>query len=123
MHILLIDDEPAVRDLVQTMLAGHTVVAVGSGRAGLDLLDKSDFDVVLTDIIMPEMEGIEIIMAIRKRLPKIRLVAMSGGGRTGNIDFLSAASKLGADAILRKPFTIGALKKAIGEGEPPARTS
>ena len=125
MRVLVIDDEPGVCKLVETMLtaSGHSVVIAENGRAGLELLGKSDFDVVLTDIIMPEVEGIEIIMTIRERFPAVRIVAMSGGGRTGNIDFLAAAGKLGASATLRKPFTISALHKAISESLTAGKTT
>ena len=89
------------------------MVTAENGQAGFELLGKSDFDVVLTDIIMPDVDGIEVIMTMRKRFPDLRIVAMSGGGRTRNIDFLAAAEKLGASATLKKPFTISALRKAI----------
>jgi DNA-binding NtrC family response regulator len=115
MRVLLIDDEPAVRKIVQKMLkrAGHEVVEAENGRVGMAQLETAAFDVIVTDIIMPEMEGIETLMNVRERFPNIAIVAMSGGGRTGNINFLEVAPKMGAAAILQKPFTYNALVEAI----------
>ena|SRR6185369_9144388 len=125
MRILLIDDEPMVCELVETMLsaAGHAVVVAANGRIGLEQLETSDIDLVLTDIIMPEVEGIEMVMTIRKRFPHKTIIAMSGGGRAGDMDFLAAARELGASAILRKPFTIKALNDAISEALAAKRSS
>ena len=117
MRVLLIDDEPMVRKIVRKMLerAGHEVVDVENGRAGLDRLERAPFDLIVTDIIMPDVEGIEVLMTVRERHPSIAAVAMSGGGRMGNVDFLEVARKLGAAATLEKPFTQDALLKAIDQ--------
>lgn len=115
MRVLLIDDEQMVRKIVRKMLerSGHEVTEAENGRLGLDQLKTGTFDLVITDIIMPEMEGVETLMTVREQYPSVKVIAMSGGGRTGNIDFLSAAEKLGASAILHKPFTLGSLTTAI----------
>ena len=115
MRVLLIDDEPMVRKIVRKMLerAGHDVVDVENGRAGFEQLERAAFDLIVTDIIMPEVEGIEVLTTVRQRHPSITVITMSGGGRTGNIDFLDVAKKLGAAATLQKPFTYGALLEAI----------
>ena len=115
MRILLIDDEQMVRKIVRKMLerSGHEVTEAENGRLGLEQLKTGTFDLVITDIIMPEMEGVETLMMVRELYPNIKVIAMSGGGRTGNIDFLSTAEKLGASAILHKPFTLAALTGAI----------
>lgn len=117
MRVLLIDDEPMVRKIVRKMLerASHEVVDVENGRAGLDQLERAPFDLIVTDIIMPDVEGIEVLMTVRERHPSIAVVAMSGGGRMGNVDFLEVARKLGAAATLEKPFTQDALLKAIDQ--------
>jgi DNA-binding NtrC family response regulator len=111
----LIDDEQMVRKIVRKMLerSGHDVTEAENGRLGLDQLKTGTFDLVITDIIMPEMEGVETLMSVREQYPSIKVIAMSGGGRTGNIDFLGAAEKLGAGATLHKPFTLGSLAAAI----------
>jgi two-component system chemotaxis response regulator CheY len=117
MRVLLIDDELMVRKIVRKMLerAGHEVVDVENGRMGLDRLERAPFDLIVTDIIMPDVEGIEVLMTVRERHPSIAVVAMSGGGRMGNVDFLEVARKLGAAATLEKPFTQDALLKAIDQ--------
>lgn len=115
MRVLLIDDEQMVRKIVRKMLerSGHEVTEAENGRLGLEQLKTDRFDLVITDIIMPEMEGVETLMTVREQYPDVKVIAMSGGGRTGNIDFLGAAEKLGASAILHKPFTLGSLTAAI----------
>jgi DNA-binding NtrC family response regulator len=115
MRVLLIDDEQMVRKIVRKMLerSGNEVTEAENGRLGLEQLKTGTFDLVITDIIMPEMEGVETLMTVREQYPNVKVIAMSGGGRTGNIDFLSAAEKLGASAILHKPFTLGSLTTAI----------
>ena len=115
MRVLLIDDEQMVRKIVRKMLerSSHDVTEAENGRLGLEQLKTAAFDLVITDIIMPEMEGVETLMTVRERYPNVKVIAMSGGGRTGNIDFLSAAEKLGASAILHKPFTLGSLTAAL----------
>jgi DNA-binding NtrC family response regulator len=115
MRILLIDDEHMVRKIVRKMLerSGHEVTEAENGRVGLGQLKAGTFDLVITDIIMPEMEGVETLMMVRSQYPGIKVIAMSGGGRTGNTDFLSTAEKLGASAILHKPFTLAALTGAL----------
>jgi DNA-binding NtrC family response regulator len=115
MRVLLIDDEQMVRKIVCKMLkrSGHEVTEAENGRLGLDQPKAGTFDLVITDIIMPEMEGVETLMTVLEQYPNVKVVAMSGGGRTGNIDFLSAAEKLGASATLHKPFTLAALTAAI----------
>jgi CheY-like chemotaxis protein len=114
--ILVIDDEAAIRQLVRHILehAGHTVIEAPNGRAGIQLLRDNRIDLVITDIIMPEMEGIEMIMAIRRDFPATRVLAMSGGGSVkGSSVYLDAASKLGADAILAKPFRATTLREVV----------
>ena len=92
---------------------GHEVVEAGNGNEGLRALESQAFDLVVTDIIMPEKEGIETIRAIRHRSPEIGIVAISGGGRTSTLDFLGAAKKLGADQALHKPFTGSQLLEVV----------
>src|ERR1700741_1451598 len=115
MRVLLIDDEQMVRKIVRKMLerSGHDVTEAENGRLGLEQLMTGTFDLVITDIIMPEMEGGETLMTGREQHPGVKVTPMSGGGRTGTVDFLSAAEKLGASAILNKPFTLSSLTSAI----------
>jgi CheY-like chemotaxis protein len=115
MRVLLIEDDASVRRLVRRMLerGRHEVTEADNGRAGLDRLGSGVFDLVITDIVMPEMDGIELLIALRKHHPSLRVIAMSGGSRTGQMDFLGSAEKLGASAVLHKPFTLDVLTTAI----------
>lgn len=115
MHVLLIDDEPMVRKIVRKMLErqGHAVVEAENGRVGLAELRKSPFDLVVTDIVMPEVEGLEVLMNVRQDYPSLPVVVMSGTGHALALRSLDLASKLGATAILQKPFASDALAQAI----------
>lgn len=105
-RILLVDDEPLLRDSLTIALqrAGHTVTVAQNGAAALKLLAGKTFDVIVTDILMPEMDGLEMIIRIRKDSGNVRIIAMSGGGRTRNMNMLEFATSFGADAVLAKPF-------------------
>lgn len=115
MRVLLIEDDAPLRNLVRRMLERdrHEVTEADNGRSGLDRLRAAAFDLVITDIIMPGMDGIETLIALRRDYPTLRVIVMSGGGRTGNMDFLGCAEKLGASAVLHKPFTLAGLTAAI----------
>lgn len=106
MRVLIIDDEDNLRHILRRMLEQekHEVVEAPNGRAGLTIFRRQPFDAVITDIIMPEKEGVETIMEMRALKKDVRIVAMSGGGRGMNLDFLKMAKQLGADATLPKPF-------------------
>lgn len=105
--ILVIDDEALIRETIRMKLeqSGHQVVEAGNGIEGLRMLDEHAVDLVVTDIIMPEQEGIETIRKIRERNAHVGIIAISGGGRTRNFGFLDFAKKLGANGALSKPFT------------------
>lgn len=105
-RILLVDDEPLLRDTLRIALqgAGHTVSVAPDGKSALNLLVDEKFDVIVTDILMPETDGLEMIMRVRKESGNVRIIAMSGGGRTRNMDMLDFAKSFGADAVLAKPF-------------------
>lgn len=105
-RILLVDDEPLLRDSLTIALqrAGHTVSIAENGTAALKLLAGETFDVVVTDILMPDTDGLEMIMRIRKDGGNVRIIAISGGGRTRNVNLLDFAASFGADAVMSKPF-------------------
>jgi DNA-binding NtrC family response regulator len=104
--ILVIDDDPLVGKTVQKMLSVDSwdVRLANSGRDALEQISKQAPDLVVTDIIMPDMEGLEIIVTLQKSNPQIRIVAVSGSGRLNEVDYLEYAEKLGAYATLTKPF-------------------
>lgn len=104
--ILVIDDDASVREVVSEMLKleGYEVTIAANGREAIRLLDAGRFDLVITDLIMPEKEGIETIAEIRRTHASLPILAISGGGRIGPSDYLETARYLGADATLAKPF-------------------
>ena len=114
--ILIIDDDAAVSRTLSLILtrAGHQVTTVTRGRKGLELLSQGGFDMVLTDIIMPELDGIEAIRRIRTDHPDLRIIAMSGGGQIDKADFLHMAEALGADRVLEKPVRSERLLELVG---------
>jgi CheY-like chemotaxis protein len=116
-RILLIDDELMFRETLRAALEGmgHEVTEAGDGRKALGLYLPSRFDLVITDLIMPEVEGIETIIELRKLNPKVKIIAMSGGGRVTSVDYLQIARQIGAKKILVKPFQYEELKAVIDE--------
>jgi CheY-like chemotaxis protein len=113
--ILVIDDVAMMRDLVRRMLerAGHSVIEAADGEAGIAVVEMQDPALVITDLIMPKKEGIETIQQIRRSHPNTKIIAMSGHVRPDGISYLDAARKLGADAILAKPFLRVALLEVV----------
>ena len=105
-RILVIDDELFLRRLLRTILerAGHTVFDAPDGREGMALWHREPIDVVVTDIFMPEKDGVQILMEMKNVATKSKIIAMSGGGQKGLLDWREAALKLGADRVLVKPF-------------------
>lgn len=93
--------------------AGHTVVTATDGFKALAAVETGNFDLVITDIIMPGKEGIEMIMELRRRHPLLKIIAMSGGGRIGAMSYLELAEKLGALHTLEKPFNQAVLIEAV----------
>ena len=115
--ILVIDDEQLIRLQIRSALEfeGFTVHEAADGNEGLTRIALDRPDVVITDILMPDKEGIETILELRRLYPKIRIIAISGGGRTGNKDFLRTAKHLGADRTLAKPFGLAELLRMVRE--------
>jgi CheY-like chemotaxis protein len=116
-RILLVDDEAAVRELLTLVLRldGHDVTTASDGNLALDVLAEGEFDLVLTDLVMPERDGIETIVEIRQRFPRLRIIAMSGGGRGSAGDSLAMARQVGATRTLEKPFSNQQLLEATRE--------
>jgi DNA-binding NtrC family response regulator len=106
MKILVIDDDHLVRYALSKILlsAGYQVVTASDGRRGMAVLRAEHPGAVITDIIMPEQEGIDTIIQIRRERPRVKIIAISGGGRIRNVDFLEMAQSLGASDVLAKPF-------------------
>lgn len=115
LRILVIDDESAVRDAVSVALrrAGHEPVPVRNGQDGLAALQNGRFDAVVTDMFMPQRDGIELILALRSAPHPVPVLAMSGGSAYGADGVLPMARMLGAEATLRKPFLPSELVAAV----------
>ena len=114
-RILVVDDEELVRFTLRAMLedAGHDVEEAVDGGAGLTQQKEAPFDMIIIDIFMPNKEGTETIMELRRNYPELKLIAISGGGGMGNLSYLEVAKKFGADLALSKPLTEGELLSAV----------
>jgi CheY-like chemotaxis protein len=129
MKVLIIDDDPLARYTVSRILtgAGYDVVTAIDGEAGLAAVAKENPTIVITDLIMPNKEGIETILGIKQGHPEIRIIAISGGGRYGNADLLPMAQSIGADAIVAKPFEaedlLEPLRRLCASSRPEANVS
>ena len=117
MRILVIEDNLDLRDYLRLALEtqGYAVLTARNGQEALGYMNGHPVDVVLTDLFMPEMDGIETIAALRNLFPNVRVVAMSG--RPG-VDYLTVAKELGVTQTLRKPFDIEELMAALEDAAP-----
>jgi DNA-binding NtrC family response regulator len=118
LSILVADDEDSIRSLLEHFLksAGHNVVIVGNAGEAYDAMRRTSFDLVITDVLMPEGDGLDLITELKKVQPKARILAISGGGRyLEGSDYLKLAKGLGAHSALMKPFTWQQLQDAINE--------
>jgi two-component system, chemotaxis family, chemotaxis protein CheY len=116
-RILVIDDEDMIRQLVKEMLEveGYIVTTAANGKEGLQLYQRELPDLIITDIFMPEMEGLETIRTLQRDSSKVKIIAISGGGERGMISFLSHAKRFGALRTLQKPFSRQDLLTSVGE--------
>lgn len=112
--ILVVDDDAGVRDVVRSMLEseGYSVSVAQNGREALSTLKSQDFQVIITDLVMPEQEGIETIRIVRRDFPDVKVIAMSGafGG-----DYLRIAGYLGAHGTLAKPLQMTSVLKVVAD--------
>jgi len=121
-RILLIDDDDTFRTMLEQTLThfGHTVIEARNGKEGLRLFPQANADLVITDIVMPEKEGLEVLMQLRLKKPPVKIIAMSGGAKQGAMDYLRTAKQLGAAKVLAKPFSTEVLLAAINDLVPEA---
>ena len=105
-RILVIDDEKSILNLLRKLLENENVIVdtATNGAKGLELLNDNPPDLVISDIVMPEKEGLETINEIKKKWPNIKIIAMSGGGKINSQDYLLLAKRMGASKTLTKPF-------------------
>jgi CheY-like chemotaxis protein len=114
-RLLIIDDEKLARLTLRKILenAGHEVIEATNGTEGISMYRANPCDLVITDIIMPDKEGIETILELKHDYADLRIIAISGGGRTRNLDFLKLAKEHGANKVLAKPFSRDELMNAV----------
>jgi DNA-binding NtrC family response regulator len=111
-RVLIVDDDPGVRQVLASMLnsAGYQTIVAGNGREALEAMSRTPCDVIITDLVMPEQEGIETIKLIREQYPRSKVIAMSGafGG-----DYLRIAGYLGAHGTLTKPIRLATVLQTV----------
>ncbi|HEX2920826.1 MAG TPA: response regulator [Bacteroidales bacterium] len=115
--ILVFDDEPSILLMIKKMLekAGHEVDVALNAKEGMVIFNKNIPDLLITDIIMPEKEGLETIFELRRLHPKLKIIAISGGGRIGPEGYLPGAKLLGANAVFAKPLIPKDFLKAVAD--------
>ena len=116
-RILIIDDDSAVRNSLRTYFerVGYQVAEAGDGRACLRLHAAAPADVIITDLFMPDVDGIEIIRELRRMPGRVKVIVVSGGDSTGTLNMLDHATLLGADRTFHKPLDPEALLEAVRE--------
>lgn len=114
--VLIIEDDNEVREFLESLLerAGYRTATAANGKEGVELFRTTEVDLVITDIIMPEKDGIETIMDMKRTRPTLKVIAISGGGRAEPENYLHSARLLGADRTIKKPFTNEDILEAVG---------
>jgi CheY-like chemotaxis protein len=114
-RILLVDDDDSFRKMLRITLVkmGYDVREARNGKEALGFFEQEQPDVVMTDLVMPEKEGLETIMELRRKQHGVKIIAMSGGGRVSAKDYLRIAKAMGADRVLAKPFSNDELRLAL----------
>jgi len=115
--ILVIEDNELMCSILKELLenAGFTVIDAPDGKVGMRLYRENDVDLVITDIIMPEKEGIETIRELKQENPDVKIIAVSGGGRINSMDYLQIAERLGVQRTFTKPYDEDEILKAVNE--------
>lgn len=116
-RILIIDDDSSLRQMLQRHLnrQGHDTLTAENGLVGVQLFESDSFDLVITDIIMPEQEGLETISQLKNRNSQVGILVISGGGSITADEYLKLALALGADAALAKPFNLSELDRTVND--------
>jgi CheY-like chemotaxis protein len=113
--ILIVEDDKELREMLKVSLIRHkySVYEATDGKDAISHFKASIIDLVVTDLIMPEEDGLKVIMKLRELKPKLKIIAISGGGKAGPGSYLKLAKALGADAVFSKPFSINDLISKI----------
>jgi len=116
-RILIMDDDDRFRKMLREMLevAGYEVLEAPDGEVGTKLYREDPADLIILDIFMPEKEGIETVIELKRDFPDVKIIAISAGGRMGQLDYLDKAKSLGALKSLAKPFDRQEMLDAIEE--------
>ncbi len=116
-RVLIVDDEAQIRGLLEDLLEGDYEISTASnGAEALQRLRQDGAELIITDLVMPTMNGIDLVMAVRKQFPTLKIIAISGGGGiTGRFDYLPVANLVGASRVIRKPFTLADIRTAVRE--------
>lgn len=116
-RILVIDDESAIRGFLRQILerAGYIVSEAANGREAQKVFSTEPADLIISDIIMPEKEGLETIMDFKRNYPSVKIIGISGGGKSSPEDYLKIASRFGAHKTFSKPFERNEILAAVRE--------
>lgn len=117
--ILIVDDDLNIRYLFRCLLqqVGHNIIEAEDGNQAIDLINnhRNEVDLLITDVLMPNKEGLELIKEVKKKYPKLKIIALSGGGIIGVNDCLAFADVFGADKVFPKPISRTELLSAVTE--------
>ena len=116
-RVLVIDDEPQIRSMLRIMLerAGYEVEEAPDGIEGIRIYRNNPVDLIISDLIMPNKDGIGMIIELKKEFPDVKIIAMSGGGLNKPEGYLEGAKKLGAQRTLTKPIDRDELLRTVGD--------
>lgn len=116
-HILIIDDDIAIQKVFTQLLEseGHEIALATNGKDGLARMKELEPDLIITDIMMPEMDGLEIVTYIRDHYPNLPVIAISGGMQMAAMNFLPLAEKFGACRVFEKPVSLIKLRETVNE--------
>ena len=116
-RILIIDDEQIVLEVLRKILEleGYEVVTAANGDEGLELFSQKPFDLVITDMVMPEKDGLQTILDLRKEDPDLAVIAMSGGGTISKERYLAVAGYLEGIITITKPFSLESITEAVAK--------
>jgi len=116
-RILAIDDDIQIREMLKQFFerAGYEVLVAPDGKEALKLHQANPVNLIITDIVMPEKEGLETIMEFQRRSPEVKIIAISGGGKIAANEYLNLAKVLGAQKTFSKPFELKKLLEEVRE--------
>ncbi len=116
MYVLVIDDDCVILEMISKILTreNYNVLTSSNGNEGMEIINSTPgIDLVITDLIMPDKEGMETIQDLKRNFPDIKILAISGGGRAGAESYLPVAKLIGADLTLNKPFVAQELVASV----------